>query len=95
MLELQVQHAFNSAIALRVTSPQDLHQLFLQPQRSLQLTSDLRIAHATHALLFDSLAAALQAVGAQADHNRAERMTCTGTRSRGWHKVVSQEPACG
>jgi hypothetical protein len=34
MLERQVRHSFNSAIASRVTSPQDLRQLFLQPQRA-------------------------------------------------------------
>jgi hypothetical protein len=44
MLERQVRHSFNSAIASRVTSPQDLRQLFLQPQRALNPASDLWIA---------------------------------------------------
>jgi hypothetical protein len=40
MLERQVRHSFNSAIASRVTSPQDLRQLFLQPQRTLQQSGE-------------------------------------------------------
>jgi hypothetical protein len=32
-----VRHPFNSAIAPRVTPRQDLRQLFLQPQRTLNL----------------------------------------------------------
>jgi hypothetical protein len=43
MLDYKGATPFNSAIASRVTSPQDLRQLFLQPQRTLNLTGDRRI----------------------------------------------------